>query len=279
MNIFKKKILVVGKNSFIGKHFLIEPFEDAYITKIGHEELRATLMSPIHFDVVVNFSISPSAYSDNYSYNDDTNIIIAKALKNRDNCTLIMMSTRQVYGVEKDNSEESLAKPVSHYGANKLVVEDQVVKILGLDRVAVLRCSNIYGFEINRKTFMGTMSSSLLKEDRIYLDFPAVTAKDFLPVKEFVQIVIDVIRARLTGLINVGSGVAVNCRKLADAFCQGYGSGRVFHRDIKVEESFVLDISKIRALIEYPAINEAGILANIEDLGHELRKYSNQFVS
>jgi nucleoside-diphosphate-sugar epimerase len=277
MDMVKKKILVVGKNSFIGKHFLMDSFENNCIKKIGHEELSETLLSPAHFDVVVNFSIAPSAYSENYSYSNDTNIIIAKAIEKRKDCILIMMSTRQVYGVAEYNSEKILTSPGSHYGANKLKVEDQIVKILGLDRVAILRCSNIYGFEINRKTFMGIMSSSLLKEDRIYLDFPATTAKDFLPVKVFVQILIDVIRARLTGILNIGSGVAVNCRKLADVLCQGYGSGRVIHREINSEESFVLDVSKIRNLIDYPVINETGIFANIEDLGRELRKYSNQY--
>ena len=277
MDIVKKKILVVGKNSYIGKHFLMESFEDDFIKRIGHEELSMTLMSPAHFDVVVNFSIAPSAYRENYSYSDDTNIVIAKAIKKRSNCILIMMSTRQVYGVAKYNSEKSLPSPLGYYGANKLKVEDEIVKILGLDRVAILRCSNIYGFEINRKTFMGIMSSSLLKKDRIYLDFPKATAKDFLPVKVFVRIVNDVIRAKLTGILNIGSGVAVDCEKLADVLCQGYGSGRVFHREINSEESFVLDISKIRGLMKYPTINEAGIFANIEDIGRELRKYSNQY--
>lgn len=271
MSINNKKILVVGKNSFLGQNFLQGPHKHNCF-KISHRELSSTFSTPNNFDVVVNFSISPSVYNKNYNLDFDTNVFIANAIKSQKHRRLILISTRQVYGVQKHQTEQSPTLPVNQYGYNKLRVENEVIKILGPDRVLILRCSNIFGLEVGRKTFMGLMSSSLLETNGVYFDFTEGTKKDFLPVKEFVQILCDVVCSDLYGVLNIGSGIGIDCGKVAKALCCGYGSGEVFYSNKKFEEDFVLDISKIQQLINYPSMSENTVLSNIEQIGRQLRQ-------
>lgn len=270
MSIYNKKILVVGKNSFLGQNFLQGPLKN-HCLKISHSELKSTFSSLNNFDVVVNFSILPSTYHQNYNIDIDTNVLIAKAIKSQKKSRLILISTRQVYGLEKFQTEKSQTIPVSQYGYNKLRVENEVINILGHDRVLILRCSNIFGLEVGRKTFMGLMSSSLLEKNGIYFDFPKGTKKDFLPIKDFVQILCDLICGDLSGILNLGSGIGIDCEKVAKALCHGYGSGEIFYNNKKLQEDFVLNISKIRQLIQYPSINESTVLSYIEEIGRQLR--------
>lgn len=245
---------------------------------VGHKELRNVLRGSKSFDVIINFSISALAYGENYDLDLDTNILIANSIKSLKHCRLVMLSTRQVYGSQNYLTEEALVAPVSQYGINKLRVEKEVLKILGPDRVVILRCSNIFGLELGRSTFMGLMCTSLLESNTINFDCSEGTIKDFLSVVDFVEVLRGVISEGLHGVFNVGSGIGLDCGSVARALCHGFGSGEIFFGDKKTEEGFVLDISKIRQVIRYPSMSEEVILSHIRNIGLQLRDdKNNQF--
>lgn len=223
------------------------------------------------FKFIVNFSVSPFIYNKNYKLENDTNVVIANAIKEKEDTKLIMISSRKVYGDEMPLLEKTHPKPTTYYGQNKLKVENEITNILGLNRVNILRCSNIYGLEIDRHTFTGQMNSSLLRKNVISFDFPKGTKKDFLPISQFTEILSRIIESNLSGVLNIGSGVKSDCEKIAEALCKGFGNGHFLFQEKKLMESFFLDISLIKELIDYPVLTKDLILKDFESIGKALR--------
>ena len=90
------RILIIGKNSFIAKNFIalcadsnVEFFSCSH-SNIPHN------FNP--FDCVVNFTINPHFYTDNYSEKIDQDVIIATKVSAYKSIKYIMISSRMVFG-------------------------------------------------------------------------------------------------------------------------------------------------------------------------------------
>ena len=73
----KKKLLLIGKNSFIANNFISNNFKSKLfdITAIGHDCLPKTF---IDYDYVLNMAFNPVLYEKDYKENYDYDLKILK---------------------------------------------------------------------------------------------------------------------------------------------------------------------------------------------------------
>ena len=107
------KVLIVGKNSFIGKS-LSKVKDGNKFKKISYKDLYDVDLSD--YDVVVNCSLNPSFKTSTYHLGIDVDYDVAhKAYES--GCHYVMLSTRKIYGsstVLKSYNEHSEENPYDH---------------------------------------------------------------------------------------------------------------------------------------------------------------------
>jgi len=171
---------------------------------------------------------------------------------------LLIISSREVYPARNDfapliEDDSKVESPSSQYGINKKFTEINCIKSYPIDKLLIIRASNIIGLEPGRKTFMGLAQKSLKDYGEILLDIAGESKKDFLPVEVFTKYLLDLIIFNYSGIINVGSGLAFSVNKICNLLIKGYGSGKLIFQDESViSGQFVLDVSKLNAVTKKP---------------------------
>lgn len=151
-----KKILITGKNSYVGNSFeeWIKNYSDKYsIDKISIRNDSWKEKDFSEYDVI--FHVAGIAHiretRENaqlyYNVNRDLTYEIAKKARVEGVKQFIFLSSMSVYGIESGLiNEKSSVNPKSHYGKSKLQAEE---KLTSLDdktfKVAVIRPPMIYG--------------------------------------------------------------------------------------------------------------------------------------
>ncbi|MCB1882823.1 MAG: NAD(P)-dependent oxidoreductase [Geminicoccaceae bacterium] len=159
--------------------------------------------------------------------------------------------------------------PADAYGYQKAAIEARLRAVPDL-RLTVLRLGNVFGFEPGRRSFMGAMLDGLRRDGTIRFDMSPFTRRDFLPVSDAARMILAVAAVAPSGTFPLGSGVALDCGRLALAVIRGFGRGRLVCESPDERDGFVLDPDPLRALgIEPP--NGVAILAEAEALGRCLR--------
>lgn len=254
--IYKKiRILVIGSNSFIAKHFIkhcLDRKHDIDCKSCSHREIPEDINN---YDWVVNFSINPNYYSSKYNVNIDQDLSIIKKLVTA-NPRYVMMSSRLVYAEENDTSllteqDETNFNQNNLYGINKRLTETACIQKYPQDKLLIIRASNIIGLEPGRRTFMGLAQESLLKKSEIILDLKKEVRKDFIPVEMFVKYLLEVILSNFTGVMNMGSGIPISVYEACKLLIKGYGSGVLkFQKTIKNSGQFELNLTKMKSIIK-----------------------------
>ena len=246
------RILVVGRHSFLARHFL-EALAPAEVLAVGHEEIeRPDLFDDI--GCVVNFCRHPMAASDAYRPEQmDLDLRLARRIGGRD-IAYVMLSSRKVYAPsDAPLSETSPTVPSDPYGRHKLAVEHALRDLLG-DRLTVLRLANVFGYERaqGRRTFVAMSLDSLAREGRIRYAMSPFVERDFLPVVAFADVLAKVVRAPPGGMLNVGSGIGLPAGRLALWILEGFGRGELVISSTEEKDGFVLDIARLAGLYGRP---------------------------
>jgi len=145
---------------------------------------------------------------------------------------LVFTSSCAVYGepVKLPVDEEHPTRPLSPYGASKLAAEHYCTvyhKVYGLD-VVVLRLFNVYGPRQERSPYGGVISRFI---DRLRRGLAPIIFGDGRQTRDFVYVG-DVVEALMLAMkskecigmtINIGSGVEVSIRELADKLIKIFG--------------------------------------------------------
>lgn len=221
------KILLVGKNSFLAKAFVKENKNLFLIEQISHNDFFF-IKDLGCYDWILNFSINPDFYMCPYNAELDQDYKIAMKVKNYD-VKYLLLSSRAVY----DNSSKFFLDENSelnygsnrHYALNKIESELMVSQILEEKRLLIIRLSNVFGFEVGRKTFMGVAQTNLLTKGRVLLDVSSSSKRDFLPVNFFAKQLGYLILKNTVGIFNIGSGVAVTLEEICNMLIAGFGKG------------------------------------------------------
>ena len=111
----KKKILIFGKNSFIGTN-LYTFLKNKHIVKIKSFNSKS-LKNLNKFDYIINCSINKNYVKKVYSINNDIDLKIIKKLNKDTN--FIFFSSRKIYKPKANIYENSKIKCSNNYEKNK----------------------------------------------------------------------------------------------------------------------------------------------------------------
>ena len=208
----KKKIIIIGKNSFIGGN-LFNFLKKKFNTKIYNYQKFLSINSKLLFDVkyIINCSSNNQYVKKKYSEKNDFDFQISKKIKNL-KCKMIFFSSRKIYKLGDDLNELSKLNPNCNYSKNKLITEKKLLKNLK-NRILVLRISNLIGLHKYRssnkkihKTFIDIFFSNVQKG---IIFNNAKNYKDFLSINKFNEIIEKLINKKAVGIYNVSLGKKV----------------------------------------------------------------------
>jgi nucleoside-diphosphate-sugar epimerase len=254
------KILIIGKNSFIANSFGEE------VTRIAISDIDNVNFND--YDTVINCSIHPNFREQKYDEKYDLDFLVAqKAHENKKH--YIMISSRKVYGSFdqlKIFNEDSDTKPDTRYGENKLLAENKIKNLS--DNHCILRCSNVYGLERNRKTFFGFCIDQLLNTNTIIFDINEETKRDFLPVEKLAEIIKKISAKKIKGLFNVGSSIGLEVGEVAINLIYGYEKGNFISMNTEKKDQFILNNSKLKNELQIEI--EIDLKNHIKNIGKTL---------
>jgi dTDP-4-dehydrorhamnose reductase len=268
------KVLIIGENSFIAKYF---------IRTCGENEINYVTCS--HLDIpkkfddftwVVNFTINPKFFTDEYSEAIDQDVLIAKQVSKYQNLKYVMISSRMVC------SSNNLLIPMledckvkqkynSIYGFNKILSEKCCRSIIKFDNLLIIRGSNIFGYEYGRKSFTGVALNRLICKSEILLDISKKTIRDFIPVNYFSDCLMQLMLKKCNGVYNIGSGLGTSLEDFCNAMIKGYGGGSITTLgDTVIKDQFILDNKKLLSVVSCN-INKNKILQYAISIGKKLK--------
>ena len=138
----KKKILIFGKNSFIGSN-LYTFLKNKHFVKIKSFNSNSLLIFN-KFDYIINCSTNKKYINNIYSKRNDFDLKIVKNLDESTN--FIFLSSRKIYEPKANIFERSKIKCLNNYEKNKYITEKKILEVKG-DKSIILRISNIIGFK------------------------------------------------------------------------------------------------------------------------------------
>lgn len=243
-----KRVLLVGKNSFLAREVLGIQSDDLFLDAVSHSAGLASV-DAVSYDAVINMAYDPWFMRQLYQEQIDFDLAVAKRVA-KSRAHFVMMSTRRVYGAAAPFhiTEECHPEPTEHYGRNKLRSENAVRDLLG-SRCTILRVANVFGFEPGRHTFFGVALQTLKQSNRILLDVSPFVKRDFIYIQDFAHILRRVLVHCPQGVFNLGSGCATPLGRIALGIIEGYQSGELVVTSPVERDSFELDIHRLTSCI------------------------------
>ena len=268
------KILIVGQNSFVAKYFIkacVENEIDHYAC--SHSNIPKILSE---FNWVVNFTINPNFFTQKHTISIDQDALIAKNVSAYKNLKYVMISSRLVYGYDNILIPASEKHELQHvnnviYGSNKILSEKFCRSLIKPQNLLITRGSNMFGYEIKRKSFIGIALNRLLSKSEILLDISEKTVRDFIPVNDFASYLIQLISKNCTGTYNIGSGKGVTLEDLCNSIIKGYGKGVLnTTSNAPIKDQFILDSQKLFKITKR-TIKKSEIMNYAENIGRRLK--------
>jgi UDP-glucose 4-epimerase len=268
------RVLVVGRNSFIARHFLAAC--DQQITAVGHDSIdRPGLFDGV--DRVISFARHPLFGSEEYRPEAmDPDLRLAERLAGR-GIDYLMLSSRKVYAPSaRPLAETDPTRPRDLYGQHKLAVENALRARLG-ERLTILRLANVFGYERRhgRRSFFSQLLERLARDGQIRFDMSPFVERDFLPVEACARVLARIVALPPGGVLNVGSGIALPTGRLAVWVLEGYGRGELVIESPREHDGFVLDVGRLRSLYRPPCTYEE-LRTSCLELGRRLASDTRQ---
>ena len=214
----KKKILIIGKNSFISFNLKDDLKKTFLINTISFEDFFKKKKNYLSkYSHIINCSINKNYNNRKYLSKYDFDFRIAKKINKLD-LIYVLISTRKIYKIGNDLKENSKLDPKCNYSKNKLITEKKLTKLLN-GKLLILRVSNLIGFDQRLKkrkvhnTFINCFFENI-KEGFIYDN--KKNYKDFLSTKQFSKIIELLIKKNSSGIFNVSIGKKILLNQLVN---------------------------------------------------------------
>ncbi len=268
-----KKVLVIGRNGFIGLNlFKYLKKKNIILSSINFEnflEKKQKFYSKFNF--IINCSSNLSFTKKKYNPLNDNDLIIAKKILNF-KTKLITLSTRKVYKIKSNIKETDPIKPLCNYSKNKLISEILVQKMLS-KKSLILRISNIIGIPNNNKRKLHeTFIDIFLKKVKQGMKYDnKKNFKDFLPITKFNQIVFELIQKNAFGVYNVSIGKKIYLNDVVN-WLNFYNKRKI--KIIKMKKSFKNDNFTLN---NKKLLNFLKIKITMNDLKNECLLISKKF--
>ena len=243
----KKKILIFGKNSFIGSN-LYTFLKNKHFVKIKSFNSNS-LLNLNKFDYVINCSINKNYINKIYSENYDFDFKIVNKLN--ENTNFIFFSSRKIYKPKANIYERSKVRCVNNYEKNKFITEKKILKIKR-NKSIILRISNIIGYKkYNPRKIHSTYLDffvSKIKKGELILNQNEF--KDFLDINTFSKMINLIIKKKVFGIYNISIGKRVYLKELNNWLLNSNKNKKKLKiirlKDNIKKESFYLNNSKIK---------------------------------
>tara|TARA_Y100001958_G_C21242085_1_gene570220 strand:- start:1488 stop:2306 length:819 start_codon:yes stop_codon:yes gene_type:complete len=203
----KKKILIIGKKSFVTSILKVDLKKFFFIKIINFEKFLRKKEDIKKFDYIINCSLNKKYITKKYNFKNDFDYIIAKEIKDL-NINYILFSTRKVYKIGDNLGENSPKKPLNIYSKNKLVTEKKLLSLLK-KKLLILRVSNLIGYSKvrnPRKIHSTFIDQFFLNIKKGYIIDNKNNYKDFLSSNQFSKIIKILISKKIHGIYNVSIG-------------------------------------------------------------------------
>ena len=137
-----KKLLLIGKYSFISTNIYSKLKKKLSIKKISFEQFKKISKIKLNkFDFVCNCSINKRYVNEKYKESNDIDFYVAKKLKNLSS-KFIFLSSRKVYPKKANLKESTTPEPRENYSKNKIITENKI-RSFSDNKILILRISNL----------------------------------------------------------------------------------------------------------------------------------------
>ena len=240
----KKKILIIGKKSFIGsnlKNYLSKFFD---VNSISYEDIKNKKKIFFSSFYIINTSIHKNYINKKYDKNFDLDRNIVTKLGKK-KFLYYFLNSRKIYLPKINISESSKLKPNDNYSKNKLITEKYLKKKLG-NQLVSLRVSNVIGkrkFKKNRNNhhlFLYNFIKYKRQKKKIIVndDF-----KDFITIDHFCLIIKSLISKNINGIFNASLGEKVYISEITKWLNKSYYK-KIYFKKQNID-SFTLSNKKL----------------------------------
>lgn len=206
----KKKLLIIGINSFISSNIFLKLKNRIYIKKIKYSNfLKKKEGFLSKFEYVLNCSLHRKYVLEKYNKKYDLDYYILNKIKNL-NINYIFLSSRKIYKSKFNILETDKILPKNNYEKNKLITENYIKKTIP-NNYLILRISNVIGTRIinNKRAHNLFLDNFILNLKNNILLHHKNSFKDFISINQFVNIFFKIIQINIKGVFNVSLGKKV----------------------------------------------------------------------
>lgn len=261
-----KKILLIGKNSFIASKLFFFLSHNYIIDRISHNLLDDISIN--NYDFIINCSLHPALRISNYQEDLDIDLKIARKFHGH----YIMFSSRKVYGTSNElltYTEKSSINPNDYYGHNKFITEEKIRQVK--EAYTIFRASNVFGFEYNRISYMGFFMNQLKEKDSILINVSPYTARDIIYIDDVINLINLSLDKKILGTYNLSSNIGELVGNIGNYLIEGYGSGSLLSTSKNLQDQFILSNDKLLQRLDIKEYN-FNYSSVIKELGEQLCK-------
>ena len=264
------KVLVVGKNSFIGKNLYKLLNKKLLLSRCTYSEFKNKNEKFLKkYNYIINCTSNDNYINKKYNVRFDHDFYIARKISKL-NVKFIFISSRKIYRSSDNIKENDKISPKSNYSKNKFTTEKKIIKLLNKN-VLILRVSNLIGVNktlSKRKLHNTFIDIFIANVKKGYIFESKKIYKDFLSVEKFCQIVFKLIQNRARGIYNISMGKRVYIHKLLE-WLNFYNTKKL--KVIKLKKEHNLDCFYLN---NKRLLKKTGIKISLIDLERYCKKIS-----
>lgn len=246
-----KKLLIIGKNSFIASNIFLKLKKKIHIKKMKYSMfIRCNMKSLSKFDYILNCCLRRKYVLEKYNSKNDLDFHILKKIKKL-NINYIFLSSRKVYKPKFNIRETDRILPKNYYEKNKLITENYIKKTIPKNYL-ILRISNVIGARLinNRKSHNLFLDNFILNfKNNFFLNYNK-TFKDFISIDQFTGIFFKIIQKNIKGIYNVSLGKKIYVGEifkwLTSSSQKSLNIKNFYNNKIYNSDSFTLNNEKLK---------------------------------